>query len=207
MSVLTYLALLAGGYLLGSIPLGLILARAKKGIDIRQVGSSNIGATNVLRVLGKKAALITLLGDMLKGGLPVYIGIRLEITDPALALLAITPVLGHIFPLFAGFRGGKGVATGIGMLAALMPGVALWVLLVWLAVLLPWRYVSLSSVVAAFSVPFVAGFKGEPRDFVLLGAVAAALIIFRHRHNISRLIAGTENRLGSGSHLPHHAAR
>lgn len=207
MTVLAYLSLLAAGYLLGSIPLGLILSRTRLGIDIRQTGSGNIGATNVLRVLGKKAALITLVGDVLKGALPALVGRSLNFTDPALALLALCPIIGHIFPIFAGFRGGKGVATGIGMLAVVMPAVAPWAVLIWVVVLLLTRYVSLSSILATLSVPIAAALGGEPGSFVALGAAAAILIIYRHRENIGRLAAGREHRLGTGSLLSKQRAR
>lgn len=199
MKLLTYLAILHGAYLLGSIPIGLLLSRKQRGIDIRLAGSGNIGATNVLRVLGKKAALATLTGDFLKGFVPAMIGHTLDFSDPALALLALAPILGHVFPIFAGFRGGKGVATAVGTLVVLMPGVILWALLIWIATLLLWRYVSLSSILAATSVPFLALLKGESQPFVALGVAVAVLILYRHKDNLSRLAAGTENRLGPRS--------
>jgi len=175
------------------------MSQTQKGVDIRRVGSGNIGATNVFRVLGKKAALITLTGDFLKGFVPAMIGQALHFSDPALALLTLAPILGHVFPIFAGFRGGKGVATSVGALLVLMPGVALWAFSIWIASLLMWRYVSLSSILAAVSVPLLAFLKGEPQPFVALGIAAAVLILYRHKDNLSRLVAGTENRLGSRS--------
>jgi len=196
---LAYLAILAGAYLLGSIPIGLLLSHMQKGIDIRRVGSGNIGATNVLRVLGKKAALITLIGDFLKGFAPAMIGQSLDFSDPWLALLALTPILGHVFPIFAGFRGGKGVATAIGVLVVIMPWVALWAFVIWIVALLLWRYVSLSSILATLSVPLLAILLGEPHPFVYMGIAVATLILYRHKANMSRLAAGTENRLGAKS--------
>lgn len=184
------------GYLLGSIPFGVILARLKN-IDLRQHGSGNIGATNVARTLGKRAGILTLAGDAAKGFLAVALA-DLLLTEPRqVALVGFLAFLGHLHSVFLKFRGGKGVATGLGIFLYLMPWATLSSMAVFALTLWQWRYVSLSSMVAALSIPlFGWGYSADP-SFVMLGAVVAALVMLRHRENIVRLQHGTENRLTS----------
>jgi acyl phosphate:glycerol-3-phosphate acyltransferase len=188
--------LIAVGYGLGSIPTGLLIARWQKGVDIRQHGSGNIGMTNVLRAVGKGAAALTLLGDLAKGLLPVLLA-RAWVTSPwAIGLVALAAVVGHLYPLFAGFHGGKGVATTLGAFLSLLPGPLLIAFVVWAACVAFRRQVSLGSLAAAATLPIAALLCGAPAAYVLSALLAAALIWYRHGDNIRRLLAGTEPTLG-----------
>jgi glycerol-3-phosphate acyltransferase PlsY len=188
--------LIAVGYCLGSIPTGLLIARWQKDVDIRQHGSGNIGMTNVLRAVGKGAAVLTLVGDLSKGLLPVLIA-RLWLTSPwAIGLVALAAVVGHIYPLFASFHGGKGVATSLGAFAPLVPGPLLLACIVWVACLAFRRQVSVGSLVAAAFLPLAALLWGSPIPYTLYTLLAAALIWYRHGENIERLRAGTEPTIG-----------
>ena len=150
------LLLLVAAYLLGSVPFGLLVARAQGGVDLRRVGSGNIGATNVLRAVGKGAAALTLLGDMGKGAAAVGLGRWLGVSPTVLAMIALAAVAGHLFPVFGGFRGGKGVATTLGVILAAMPAVGALLLLIWLLVAAVWRYSSLAALVASAAMPVLA---------------------------------------------------
>jgi glycerol-3-phosphate acyltransferase PlsY len=181
-------------YLIGAIPVGFIVARWSGGVDIRRAGSGNIGATNVLRTLGKLPAVATLLGDVAKGYLAVWVaGAFGEWGRPVGAVLAI---VGNCWPVFLAFRGGKGVATGFGAFLALAPWATGPAALVWLVVTASFRYVSLASVMACVCLPLGVALLGYPRASVGAAVVAGAIIIARHRQNISRLTRGTETRLG-----------
>jgi acyl phosphate:glycerol-3-phosphate acyltransferase len=188
--------LIAVGYGLGSIPTGLLIARWQKGVDIRQHGSGNIGMTNVLRAVGKGPAVLTLVGDLAKGLLPVLLA-RAWLTSPwAIGLVALAAVIGHLYPLFAGFHGGKGVATTLGVFIPLLPGPLLIAFVVWAACVAFRRQVSLGSLVAAASLPMAALLWGAPAAYILYALLAAVLIWYRHRENIERLLAGTEPTIG-----------
>ena len=188
--------LIAVGYGLGSIPTGLLIARWQKGVDIRQHGSGNIGMTNVLRAVGKGPAVLTLVGDLAKGLIPVLLA-RAWLTSPwAIGLVALAAVVGHLYPLFAGFHGGKGVATTLGVFIPLLPGPLLIAFVVWAACVAFRRQVSLGSLVAAASLPMAALLWGAPAAYILDALLAAALIWYRHRENIERLLAGTEPTIG-----------
>jgi glycerol-3-phosphate acyltransferase PlsY len=181
-------------YLLGSIPCGILIAHIYR-IDICQVGSKNPGATNVLRTVGKKPALFTLLGDMGKGMAAVMLG-KIFFSSPAMAaIMGLLAIIGHDWSIFSQFRGGKGVATSLGVFLILAPYPILLALLIWLGVLGISRYVSLASISAAVVLPiFVFFFYGTgPLFFISL--LAALLLIFKHKANIQRLLAGTENSL------------
>ena len=184
--------LVALGYLCGTIPTGVLLAR-RAGVDPREAGSRNVGATNVLRTAGVRLGLLTLLGDALKGALPVAAAWRLDpATAPAVALAA---VLGHVYPATMGFRGGKGVATALGVLLVLSPGCSA-VLLVGFAVTVALsRRVSLGSILAATAAPVVEWGLGYPTPTIASAAAIGALILARHRENLGRLVAGTEPSL------------
>ncbi len=194
---MTLLALLLS-YLLGSIPNGLWLCRALWHVDLRQHGSHNIGATNAWRTLGKGPGFLVFFLDMLKGLLAVWLGEILVGTPLVMILCGVLAIVGHSLSLFLRFHGGKGVATGLGVILMLMPKVTVIVFLVWLLLVLATRYVSLGSIVAAALVPVLALVFGYPALYVVFGVLAAALIIVRHRSNITRLLNGTENRISAG---------
>jgi glycerol-3-phosphate acyltransferase PlsY len=194
--VRTALALVLA-YLVGAIPVGYVVARVFGGMDIRQRGSGNIGATNVLRTLGRLPAVLTLLGDVAKGYGAVAIARAAAGERPALvAACGAVAVVGNCWPVYLGFRGGKGVATALGVFLAFMPLVALPAALVWLVIVAVSRYVSLGSVLAALSVPIGALLWRYPGAFVGAGVAVAIIIVTRHRDNIARLLSGTERRLG-----------
>lgn len=188
LSALFYTAV---GYLAGSIPFGLIIARARR-VDIRAQGSGNIGATNVWRVIGWPEGLATLAGDFAKGLLPVMLASAMTASPTVSGLAGLAAIAGHTYPCFAGFRGGKGVATGLGAFLGLMPVATLLAAATWAVCLLIWRYVSLSSMIAALSFPVWAGILHEPAFLIGLGALAAALVVWRHRPNLERLTMGNE---------------
>ena len=188
--------LIAVGYGLGSIPTGLLVSRWQKGVDIRQHGSGNIGMTNVLRAVGKGAAALTLLGDLAKGLIPVLLA-QAWLTSPwAIGSVALAAVVGHMYPLFAGFQGGKGVATTLGVFMPLLPGPLLIAFVVFAACVAFRRQVSLGSLAAAASLPIAALLWGAPASYALYALMAAALIWYRHRENIERLLVGTEPTIG-----------
>jgi glycerol-3-phosphate acyltransferase PlsY len=188
------LAALAFGYLLGSIPFGLLITRAAGLGDVRNIGSGNIGATNVLRTGNKGLAALTLILDALKGTAAVLIA---GIYGPELALAAgLGAFLGHLVPVWLGFKGGKGVATYLGVLAGLAWNVALVFAAAWLAVALVMRYSSLAALVASVAVPLTLFYLGLV-DYAALFAVMTVIVFIKHRANISRLLAGTESRIGA----------
>jgi len=180
------------GYLLGSVPWGLLLTRAAGLGDIRAVGSGNIGATNVLRTGNKSIAALTLLLDLAKGIAAVLVGAAWG-SDAALAGAGAV-VLGHMFPVWLGFRGGKGAATGLGVLLGLAWQVAVLACVAWLVMVAAFRYASLAALVAAITAAIVAAFMTDAATAGLIAAVAL-LVIVRHHENIRRLIAGTESRV------------
>jgi glycerol-3-phosphate acyltransferase PlsY len=191
--VILALGLLA--YLLGSIPFGLLLTHAAGLGDIRRVGSGNIGATNVLRTGRKGLAVTTLLLDGAKGAVAVLIARRLG-NEVAVGLAGVLAVVGHVFPVWLGFKGGKGVATGFGVLLAASPITGLGCGVVWLAVVFNWRISSAGALAAFAAAPVIAAFIGPPLPVYLMIAAIAALIWQRHTANIVRLVAGTEPRIG-----------
>ena len=201
------LLIISAAYLLGSIPIGYLLVRLFRRQDIRSVGSGNIGATNVLRYGGKSLGAITFLLDVLKGSGSVWLGALIAAhlapafpCRDAQALAALFAVLGHIFPVWLGFRGGKGVATSFGVFLVAAPYAALAAIAVFAVVLLITRYVSLASILGAFSFPLFALFLvhgPRPLFFIAVQFAVALLIIVKHHQNIRRLIAGTESRLGA----------
>ncbi|MFN7975243.1 MAG: glycerol-3-phosphate 1-O-acyltransferase PlsY [Acidobacteriota bacterium] len=182
------------GYTLGSIPFGLLVARAR-GVDIRKVGSGNIGTTNVLRSQGKAMALLTLLLDVGKGFGPAFAAARVAGGTTA-AVTGAACVTGHCFPVFLKGKGGKGVATGLGVFLALAPGAAVLALGVFIMVVAWKRYVSVGSMTAALLVPFGCLASGRALPTVAAAALAAALIVGRHYENVLRLLRGTERRVG-----------
>lgn len=208
--IANYLLVIPIAYLLGSIPSGYLAARWLAGIDIREHGSGSTGATNVLRQVGKTPALIVFLVDVFKGSAAVLVAKQLLGGDAhgwlvAAGLLALA---GHIWPIWLKGKGGKAVATGLGMLLGLLPAVGLASLGIFLLVLSFSRIVSLSSVVAALALPaliWIAGYS-QTTAYMGLGVLAALLVVWRHRGNIKRLLAGTEPKIGKRSSQAHDSA-
>jgi glycerol-3-phosphate acyltransferase PlsY len=197
-----YLIIIALSYLVGSIPNGLIVGKMLKGVDIRQFGSKNIGATNMYRVLGPWPAFWVLVTDIAKGVAGVYIGKVLLGTPPAALVGGIAAIAGHNWSLFLGFKGGRGVATALGVIAVLMPKVTAIVFIVWAVIVALTRYVSLGSIVAAALAPILIWQFGERLEYLYFGIVAAAFVIIRHRPNIERLLKGNELKIKAGSAAP-----
>jgi glycerol-3-phosphate acyltransferase PlsY len=190
------------GYLLGSIPCGYLVVKAIKGIDVRNFGSGNIGMTNVQRILGSSSALLVLGGDMGKGALSVYLGVLLapfaHMSPQVMGGMAgVTSIIGHNWPVFLKFKGGKGVAISAGVFLILTPFPLMFSALVMALVVGFTRYVSLGSITAAGALPFFIWFwTKEGSFFLVLSALAAFLVLLRHRSNLQRLLKGEERRLG-----------
>ena len=183
------------GYLLGSVPTGLLLARFFSKVDPRKTGSGNIGATNIFRTAGKRLGILTLVGDILKGMIPIAIAIQLGISDLWLAAVGLSTFLGHIFPIFLGFRGGKGVATALGVYLVISPIAVLMEFLLFAGLVWRWRYISLGSICCATTIPIlIAFFRSDSQAYFILSVIIAALILYRHQENIVRFLQGTENK-------------
>lgn len=190
------------GYLLGSIPTGLLLTRLFSKIDPRKLGSKNIGATNIFRTAGRTLGILTLVGDVLKGMIPITIAMKWGLTDQWglshhvwIAVAGLSPCLGHIFPLFLGFKGGKGVATALGVYLPISVTSVLIECFFFLGIVWKWRFISLGSITCALTIPiFIAFFRSDSQAYFVLSVVIAALILYRHQENIVRLLQGTENK-------------
>ncbi|CAN5537046.1 glycerol-3-phosphate 1-O-acyltransferase PlsY [soil metagenome] len=183
------------GYLLGAVPTGLLVGNAA-GVDIRKVGSGNIGTANVLRAAGKWAAGLTMFGDMLKGLVPVVLA-RLALEDAwVISLVALASVAGHCWPVFLRFKGGKGVATGAGTILGLAPLLGLGLFGLWWVVALISRYTSLAAMVTMVAGPFVFLLFGQPLPYVIYTFIGGALVIWLHRGNVRALLNGTERKVG-----------
>ena len=198
-----WIALVASAYLLGSISFSLLVVWLLKRVDVRTLGSGNAGATNVLRTSGRWPALVVLLLDIGKGIAPVEAARRLGAPAAIQASAALAAIVGHVFPVWFGFRGGKGVATGFGVFVALFPLAGAAALAIFVTLVFATRYVSVGSIAAALSVPPLAWLLGErgwaaPVPPLALGLAAACslLVALRHLPNVKRLVAGTERRLG-----------
>ena len=187
------------GHLCGSIPSGLWIVQALHGIDIRNYGSKNIGTTNVFRTVGPKTAVMVLIADALKGIVAVWL-VSAYFHNPVLdVVMALGALLGHNYSVFLGFKGGKGVATALGLLVFLMPKAAPCSFGVWLVLVLATRYVSLGSIVAAIVTPFLAWYMEYPLAYVIFSAIAAFFVVLRHKENIQRLLSGTESKIKPGN--------
>jgi acyl phosphate:glycerol-3-phosphate acyltransferase len=180
-------------YLLGSVPTGLLLAKAF-GVNIREAGSGNIGATNVYRTIGRKVGILTLVGDCLKGLIPVLVARWLGLPAGWIAAIGLAAFLGHVYTVFLGFKGGKGVATALGVFLGTSPLSVLVALVIFAAVLYKWRYVSLASISAAAFIPLIVRLSEGTPELILMSIAIAGIVIMRHRENITRLIGGTENK-------------
>ena len=188
-------ATVAVAYLLGSFSFGLFVARWYGQANLRESGSGNIGATNVARTLGRAPAILTLLGDAAKGCVAVLLAQAWGSSLTVMALAALAAVIGHMFPVYHRFQGGKGVATSLGVMMPLLPWPTLGAVVVWVAVTLSLRYVSAASMIAALVVPLLALLRGDPLPLVMAASAAAVLIVGAHRGNLQRLAQGTESRL------------
>ena len=190
-----YIITAAAAYLIGSIPNGLILGKLFWHTDLREHGSHNIGATNAWRTLGKGAGIAVFIADSLKGQAGVMLGLSLVGTPLAAVVGGLLAIIGHSFSLFLRFHGGKGVATSLGVLSMLMGDVTFMLFVLWFTIVYVTRYVSLGSVVAGGLAPILAALFGYPMEYLLFTAIAAVLVIVRHRENIKRLMNGTENKI------------
>jgi glycerol-3-phosphate acyltransferase PlsY len=189
------------GYLSGSIPTGVLVGRAY-GVDVRRVGSGNTGMANVLRAAGKLPAVLTMAGDMLKGLVPVVVARLVTESEWVVAAAAFAAVVGACYSIFLRFRGGKAVATGAGTSIGLAPVLGLALFAVWWAVALLSRYTSLAAFVIMIVSPFAFWLTGQPLAFVVYTIAGGALVVWRHRENAKRLLAGTENRFGERAKTP-----
>jgi glycerol-3-phosphate acyltransferase PlsY len=187
------LTLIAGAYLLGSVPTGLLLAKLF-GMDIRSAGSGNIGATNVYRTVGRGVGVMTLAGDCLKGLLPVLAAKWLGLPDVWIAATGLSAFLGHVYSVFLGFKGGKGVATALGVFLGISPLAVPVAVGMFALALLKWRYVSLASIFAAASMPVLVALLYPKSHMIVISILIAVLVIYKHRDNIHRLRSGTENK-------------
>lgn len=189
------IALAAGAYLLGSVPFGLLLGR-RRGVDVRQVGSGNIGATNVARSLGKKLGAVVLALDLLKGAVPMLVFAWLGLGDRAhplaLTLVGVAPVLGHCFPLWLRLHGGKGVSTSLGVMLVVAPGIAAMGVAVFAGLYARFRVASVGSMGGAVAIAVLLWATSRPGPEVALGALIAAIIVLQHRDNIRRLLRREE---------------
>ncbi len=185
--------LLIAAYLLGSIPTGLLLAKAA-GVDIRATGSGNIGATNVYRTLGRRVGVMTLIGDCLKGLLPVLLAKYLQMPDVWVAAIGLAAFLGHVYTIFLGFKGGKGVATALGVFLGVAPLAVCGALLVFVGVVWKSRYISLGSIAAAAAMPIILALTDAHLAKLLMTIVISTIVISKHQQNFQRLKAGTETK-------------
>lgn len=190
-------------YLLGSIPFGYLIVKLKLGQDVRETGSRSIGATNVLRTAGRAGGILTFLLDVAKGFVAVIIA---KMLVPGhhwiIAFASLAAIFGHVFPLFLNFKGGKGVATGVGVFLAIFPQGVVMVLVLFVIVVVLWRYISLGSIIATSAFPFLVYFMGHSTlssPIILATFLGAALIVTKHHENIRRLLQGTENKFTSFS--------
>lgn len=183
-------------YLIGSIPFGYLAGKIGYGIDIREHGSRNIGFTNVLRTLGPVPAAITIVGDVLKGVLAVLLARVLNVGDGVVVVAGLSAIAGHNWSLYLRFSGGRGVATGAGVILALTWKISLFLIALWLIIVGVTRYVSLASIIVVALYPVLVIYFKMPLSYILLGLIGAPVIIWQHRANIRRLIRGEEHKLG-----------
>jgi glycerol-3-phosphate acyltransferase PlsY len=190
------LAILVGGYFLGSIPFGIVVSKCLGTVDPRTAGSRNIGFTNVLRVSGKKAGILTLAGDLGKGWLVGWLATQFAGDAWWPWLIALSPVIGHLYSVFLGFRGGKGVATALGVMLGVSPWIGLIAVVVWLVTAGVWRYSSGAAIAVFLLLPIVAAALRPDQQFVAFTIVVSALILWKHKDNMIRLWKGTEPKIG-----------
>jgi glycerol-3-phosphate acyltransferase PlsY len=190
------IVLTLSGYLLGAVPFGIVISWAMGLPDPRTVGSKNVGFTNVLRVSGKQAGILTLIGDLGKGWVTGLAATQLLQGEGAILVVAFAPVLGHLFSPFLGFTGGKGVATALGSVLGVAPLIGLVLLLAWLGAVAVWRYSSGGALTAFGLFPIIAAMVRPTVEFLLFSIVVSGLIVLKHKGNIQRLWNGTESKIG-----------
>ena len=195
------IVLTVGGYLVGSIPFGIVVSKCLGAPDPRTAGSHNIGFTNVLRVSGKTAGILTLAGDMGKGWAVGWMATQIMDHEAWVLSIALSPILGHLFPVFLKFHGGKGVATAIGAVGGIAPSTGLGLIAIWLLAAALWRYSSGAALAAFCALPVLAVLTGKSGLFVMFSLTVTGLIGARHRGNIVRLWHGTEPKIGQSSSL------
>ena len=184
-----------GSYLIGSIPFGLIVGRIWANLDVREYGSGNIGTSNVLRTIGPAAAIVVFILDVAKGAVAVYLG-SLAGGEVVRLLAGVAAIAGHNWPVYLNFRGGKGVATSLGAIVSLTPVIALILLGLWIALVGITKYISLASLAAALLFPIFLIITGASTTYIVMGFLISSFAFYRHRTNIQRLLAGTENKIG-----------
>jgi len=207
-----FIGFLIGAYLVGSIPFGLMIGRSAGHVDVSKAGSGNIGATNVAREAGLKWGLVTLVVDALKGFIPVAlayhgIGPPADTAEALSGIVGMAALVGHQFPIYNRFRGGKGIATGLGVFLALSPMACLFSGTVFVVVVILWGYISLGSILAAFTLPLWLFLLGHSKQLALLSLVIALLITFLHRGNIQRLLKGNERKWRNTGYLNRSTSR
>lgn len=190
-----------GGYLAGSVPFGILVSKCLGAPDPRTAGSRNIGFTNVLRVAGKRAGILTLVGDMGKGWAVGWLATQTMDHEAWVLGIAVCPILGHLFPVFLKFQGGKGVATAIGAVGGIAPSIGLGLIGIWLLTAALWKYSSGAALAAFFSLPFLGLLAGESMAFLIFTLIVTGLIGARHKGNILRLWHGTEPKIGQSTSL------
>jgi acyl phosphate:glycerol-3-phosphate acyltransferase len=193
-----FFGLMIAGYLLGGVPFGVVISKTMGLPDPRTVGSKNVGFTNVLRVSGKKAGVLTLIGDMSKGWAMGFTATQLLQDEWATLLVALAPFLGHLFSPFLGFKGGKGVATALGSVLGVAPLIGLLLLLAWIGAVALWRYSSGGALTAFGIFPILAVTLRPTAPFALFSVLVTSLIVIKHKGNIERLWRGTESKMGQG---------
>lgn len=193
---MTAFLIVCASFLLGSIPFGLIVGKLWGSVDVRRHGSGNIGTSNVLRTVGRGAGALVLILDVIKGTVPVMAAMSLGFSDWVIAATAFAAVAGHMWSVFLNFKGGKGVATTLGVLIAVDYRLALALVVLWLVVVAATRYISLGSLVAAVGLPIMAWMMGLGVEYVTTGVLIGLSVMIRHRSNIERLRTGTEYRFG-----------
>jgi glycerol-3-phosphate acyltransferase PlsY len=184
------------GYLLGAIPFGIVVSKAMGLPDPRTVGSKNVGFTNVLRVSGKKAGILTLIGDMGKGWVMGFAATQMLQQEWMILVVALAPFFGHLFSPFLGFKGGKGVATALGSVLGVEPAIGFVLLMAWLGAVAMWRYSSGGALTAFGLFPLIASLARPTVEFVLFSVIVSGLIVLKHKGNIERLWNGTESKIG-----------
>ena len=194
--------IILGCYLLGSIPFGYIAGKLFKKIDIRELGSGNIGATNVFRLLGPSLASLVLIGDIGKGIFSIYLAQYFNIDNLLILTVAgLAVICGHDWSLFLGFKGGKGIATTFGVIFALNPIISILAIVVWVVVMIITRYASLSSILAVISIMIFTILFKQPYEYIIFSAIIILLSIFKHKENIKRLRSGNERKIGKKSKI------
>ena len=191
---MTFFCLIVLTYFIGAIPSGVWIGKAFKGIDVRDYGSKNSGATNSYRVLGAKLGVVVLIMDVLKGFIPLYIASHFNLMYNDLVILGLVAILAHTFSCFISFKGGKGVATSLGVFLFLIPVITLILLAIFMVIVYFTRYISLGSITAAFLLPIFTFFSDKGSYLFVLSLIIGIFVIYRHKANISRLLSGTESK-------------